>query len=181
MTGRITDISRSLSGELRVTMTLNALPEILEELAKEDKLTIDIKKYHPRRSLDANAYAWVLIGKLAAKLNLTTTEVYRQAIRDVGDNYEIVCVQNKAVAKLRSVWESKGVGWVTDVFGSLIEGCTCVTLYYGSSVYDTAQMSRLINIIVQECKAQGIETATPAELSLMVETWNNSKPIPTTA
>ena len=46
MTGKITDISRSLSGELRVTMTLSALPEVLEELAKEDKLTVDIKKYH---------------------------------------------------------------------------------------------------------------------------------------
>ena len=171
MNGKIIDVSRTLAGELRVTMTLSAPVELIEELSKEDQLTVEIKKYHPKRSLDANAYCWVLIGKLAARLNTTPMEVYRQAIKDIGDNYEIVCVQNKAVSRLREVWEAKGLGWVTDTFGSLIENCTCVRLYYGSSVYDTAQMSRLINVIVNECKAQGIETATPSELSLMVEKW----------
>lgn len=46
-------------------------------------------------------------------------------------------------------------------------------LYYGSSTYDTAQMSRLINIIVEECKAQGIETRTPDEISKLVSLWGD--------
>ena len=41
----------------------------------------------------------------------------------------------------------------------------------GSSDYDTAQMSRLIEIIIQECKAQGIETMTPRELDALVSRW----------
>lgn len=38
-------------------------------------------------------------------------------------------------------------------------------LYYGSSTYDGAQMARLIDNIVQDCKAVGIETMTPDELA----------------
>lgn len=47
---------------------------------------------------------------------------------------------------------------------SKIEGCTNVILYDGSSTYDTAQMSRFVNMVVDECKIQGIETMTPEEL-----------------
>ena len=43
--------------------------------------------------------------------------------------------------------------------------------YYGSSEYDTAQMSRLIELIIAECREQGIETKTPAELAALMEEW----------
>ena len=55
---------------------------------------------------------------------------------------------------------------------SKLPGCVNVILYYGSSTYDTAQMSRLINLAVQDCKEQGIETMTPQELAAMMEGWN---------
>ncbi len=54
---------------------------------------------------------------------------------------------------------------------SKIEGYVNVRSYYGSSQYDTAQMSRLIDLIVQECRQQGIETATPQELARYKEEW----------
>ena len=54
---------------------------------------------------------------------------------------------------------------------SKIKGCVNVTVWYGSSVYDTKQMSRLIDAIVQDCKAAGIETMTPAELDALVSRW----------
>ena len=54
---------------------------------------------------------------------------------------------------------------------SKIDGCTNVILYYGSSEYDTRQMSRLINLIVEDCKIQGIETMTPDELSALLDRW----------
>ena len=173
MTGRITDISRSLQGDVRVTLTLNS-PDmaLLEDLAHHDKLTIDLKRFYNKRSRNANNYAWVLIGKLAAKLETSPDEVYRECITDIGDNYEIVCTQAKTVDSLRALWEKNGVGWVTDTFGSLIPSCVCVRLFYGSSCYDTAQMSRLIKRIVEECKEQGIETATPDELAKMMEEWD---------
>ena len=71
----------------------------------------------------------------------------------------------------KSYWQSN-IDWLTERFPSKIDGCVNVILYYGSSTYDTAQMSRLIELIIQDCKALDIETATPAELSLLLERWD---------
>ena len=78
---------------------------------------------------------------------------------------------DSAVDKLRDGWHHNGLGWQTDTTPSKIAGCTNVVLYYGSSTYDTAQMSRLINLVVQDCKDQGIEVLGERELSLMTEGW----------
>lgn len=44
--------------------------------------------------------------------------------------------------------------------------------YYGSSSYNTAEMSKLIELIVQECQQLEIETKTPAEIKSLLESWN---------
>lgn len=132
----------------------------------------DIKEHRERRSLDANAYFWVLCGKLANALHLPKDEVYRNLIKEVGDNFVILPLRNDAVEKWISNWESKGLGWVCDILGeSKLPGYTNVVTYYGSSTYDTKQMSDLIALVVEECKLQGIETMTPQELSLLLEAW----------
>jgi len=136
------------------------------------KYVAEIKEYRKKRSLDANAYAWVLIGKLAGKLHISPEEVYRAAIRDVGDNYEVTPIRNDALERWKNIWAQNGIGWICDEIGaSKIEGYTNVRNFYGSSAYDKAQMSRLIEIIVQECKNQGIETMTPVELARLTEEW----------
>lgn len=139
---------------------------------KEKKYVADIKEYRERRSLDANAYLWVLLGKLSGKLGLPPEEIYRTAIRDVGDNYEVMPVRNDALERWKVIWESNGLGWLCEEIGpSKLDGYTNVRNFYGSSTYDKAQMSRLIDNIVQDCKAQGIETLTPAELAKLTEEW----------
>ena len=64
------------------------------------------------------------------------------------------------------------MGWMVETFPSKIKGCTNAILYYGSSTYDKAQMGQLIDLIVQECKQQGIETMTPRELAMLKEAWD---------
>lgn len=137
----------------------------------DKKYVIEVKHYRKKRSLDANAYCWVLIGKLAEKTGYKKSEIYRNAIREIGGNSETVCVQDKAVDKLCRGWEHNGEGWQTETALSKINGCTNVTLYYGSSVYDTKQMSRLIDSIVEDCRAVGIETMTPGELEALKQEW----------
>ncbi len=145
---------------------------LVDEMRDKDKLSIEVKPYRERRSLDANAYFFVLADKLAAKLNTTKEEVYRNAIKQIGGVSETVCVKNQAVERLCEGWRKNGLGWQTDTFPSKIEGCTNVILYYGSSTYDTAQMSRLIDNIVQDCKAVGIETCPPDELARLLSLWD---------
>ena len=174
-TGKIVDMSNNyLTGKPKVTLELNereAAGLLYDELHNVEKLSIKISRYREKRSLDANAYCWVLLGKLASKLNRPKEEIYRDLIKDIGDNYEVVCVVNEAVEKLCNGWEHNGLGWQTDTFTSKIDGCTNVMLYYGSSTYNTEQMSRLITSVVDECKEQGIDTRTPEEIANMLSLW----------
>ena len=145
------------------------IDKILESGVKD--LCIKVGRKRKKRSLDANAYCFVLIDKLAAKLGITKEEVYRQAIREIGGVSEVVCVQNKALDTFCRTWSCHGLGWQTETFPSKVPNCTNVIIYYGSSEYDTAQMGRLIDNIVEACKEQGIETLPPAELESMIGKW----------
>lgn len=147
----------------------------LLELKNQDTLTFKIDKPKKKRSLDANAYCWVLIGKISEKTNVPKNEVYREAIRGIGGNYEVVCVKEEAVDTLRRGWEHNGIGWLTDTMLSKLDGCTNVMLYYGSSTYDTEQMSRLIENLRQDCISMGIEVKPQEELNSLLQSWGGRK------
>lgn len=133
--------------------------------------TATIKRFRKPRSLDANAYFWVLCDKLAQETGQTKTDIYRACIKEIGGVSDTVCVREKAADKLISGWQANGIGWMAEKDKSKIPGCVNVILYYGSSTYDTVQMSRLIDLIVQECRQQDIETMTPLELERLKEDW----------
>lgn len=147
--------------------------EALDRMQDGKTYTVTVKEHKERRSLDANAYFWVLAGKLAERLRIPKEDIYRRYIREIGGNSETVCVMEQAAEKLKCGWEHNGLGWLAEEFPSKIKGCVNVTLYYGSSTYDTTQMSRLIDMCVEDCKEYGIETATERELSLLKENWGN--------
>ena len=141
-------------------------------LGKKSRLyDCEIKEHRQKRSLDANAYSWVLMDKLAEATNIPKEDIYREAIRNIGGNTETVCVQKKAADRIRSAWSKNGLGWLTEETPSKLDGCTNVILYYGSSTYDVVQMSRLIDNLVSDCKALGIETLPPEKLAIMTEDW----------
>ena len=127
------------------------------------------------RSIDANAYAWTLIDKIAAATGVPASEVYRRAVRDVGGNTKIVCIQSSAAEELRQVWASNGLGWQSEVTASKIPDCVNVILYYGSSVFSSSTMSRLIDNLIQDAKAVGIETMPPDKLAALLGEWEARK------
>lgn len=175
LTGTLHSVTYTASGMPLITFSMEQRAETLkmaDSLSGGVRATIKVNKYQEKRSLSANAYAWVLIDKLAARMNLTKTEVYRNAIREIGGVSETVCVMDKAVEKLRSGWEKNGIGWMTDAMPSKIGRCTNVILYYGSSTYTTEQMRRLIDCIIEDCEAVGIETKTPDEIADMLSRWS---------
>ena len=140
----------------------------------KDKLyNLEVKEYRKKRSLDANAYAWVLIHKLAEAMRLTPEEVYLQQIPNVGNNYTPMCVREQDVERFKKSWQDNGIGWpVKDLGYSQVPGCRNLMAYHGSSTYDTDQMSRLIDNLVQDCKALDIETLSPEKLALLKEEWH---------
>lgn len=139
---------------------------------KEDKVyTAEIKEYREKRSLNANAYFWVILTKLAAKLNIPKIELYREFIRGIGDNFYIMLVRTSEVKAVSESWHHNGLGWITEDLGTCDDEYSYVMFYKGSSTYNTKQMSNLIELAVAECKEQGIETETPEEIARIVSLW----------
>lgn len=141
----------------------------------EGDYTIEIKKKSRKRSLDANAYMWVLIGKLGEKLRKPDNEIYKDFVRSNGV-FEIIPIKQEAIKRWEQIWKSKGIGWVCDDLGECrnTKGYHNIKCFYGTSVYNTAEMSRLIDEVVYECKEQGIETATPEEIERLKQQWGVS-------
>ena len=129
-----------------------------------------------RRSMTANAYAWVLIGKLASKLKTPSEDIYRELVQNIGDNFDVMAMRTEAIPEFKRHWEARGLGWqVVRVGEHDLRGYEEIAAYYGSSIYDTRQMSDLIDLVVQECREQGIETLPPHKIQGMVERWGNAQ------
>lgn len=160
-----------LSLELSRRQALEAINELQEILGRGKKLVVEIKQYRKQRSLDANAYLWVLCQKIAEALHTTKELVYQKAVREVGQ-FEILPIREDAVETWVERWGSKGLGWFAEVLDdSKLHGYKKVISYYGSSVYDTHEMSVLIDEIVSQCQELGIETLPPDELESLKALW----------
>lgn len=121
-------------------------------------MEIDSKKYRAKRSMDANALMWCLCKEIAQAMPTphTDREIYRHAIRDVGE-YEPLPIKDKAVDTFVERWGMNGIGWIAEVTDkSKTPGYTLIRAYYGSSTYDSKQMSVLLDYLVDEAKQMGI-------------------------
>ncbi len=122
VTGIITNFNKDWeTGKAIVTLLLDIKDlENIEKLSKLKKLTIAIKQFFKKRSLDSNAYAWKLLGELQDKLNIPKEDIYRDLIKNIG-SYEIVPIKNEAVERFRQAWSKNGIGWITETMKSKFE------------------------------------------------------------
>ena len=172
-TGTIKDIDIDYkTHKAKISLLLDTRQlDIVEQLKNEGKLNVGLKKYRKKRSNDANAYAWVLLGELQNALNIPKEEIYRDIIKNIG-SYEVLPIKNEVVEKFRQAWSKNGLGWVTETTKSKLEGFTNVIAYYGSSTYNTKEMARLINLIIDECKQLKIETKPQEEIDSLLKEWD---------
>lgn len=81
---------------------------------KQRTYTCEVKEQHKKRSLDANAYFWVLADKLAEATRISKEGIYRHAIREIGGNSTTVCAGHgcgKAVPGLGEKRPGLAVGY----------------------------------------------------------------------
>lgn len=150
---------------------IQKLNDLAQLLAKGKELTVDIKQYRKRRSLDANAYAWILSDKIAKVIGNTKEFVYQEAIKAVGE-FEIVPIKDEAVERWVQAWNSKGLGWQSEELGdSKLKGYVNTINYFGSSIYDSKAFSLLLEEIIFQAKELGIETMTPEEQAKLMATY----------
>lgn len=123
-------------------------------------VNIEIKLWRPKRSGAANRYYWVLVDKIARALHITKDEVYRNEIKEIGGVSDVYLMNDVAVERFCKQWESQGLGWQTEIVGS-DDGTTTVIAYFGSSTFDSEQMSQLIDNARFEAQQLGINVDTP--------------------
>lgn len=169
---RLLDLSMGLNGKQRLAIELDEDYRLEFDELKDTEVDVTIKKHRKKRSLDANAYCWVLVDKIAEKRRMSKAEVYRNAIRDIGGVSDIICIQNKAAQTMKELWTRNGLGWQVEELESKLPNCTNLVLYKGSSVFDTRQMSSLIDSLIQDAQALGIETRPEWEIKQLLEEYD---------
>ncbi len=131
----------------------------------------ELKKIVKKRSGNANTYCWKLASQIAEVVRLPKEDVYRRNIRDAGV-CTVLPIKEEAITEFRRIWETKGVGWFVDVADdSDIPGYKLCFVYKGSSTYTTAQMSRLIDSLIQDAQAVGIDTIGEYEKRRLLDRW----------
>lgn len=131
----------------------------------------EISPAKKKRSLNANAYAWKLINDIAFAVRESPEDVYREALKNIPNICEVLCVQDKAVDSMERLWTRNHIGRRVEREESKIKGCTNLYIYYGSSDFDPRQMSMLIDNLVQDAQALGIETRPEEEIKSLLEAW----------
>ena len=149
--------------------------DVVERLKNENKLFIELKKWRKKRSLDANSYCWTLCDKIAKELCkdgtiVTKEDVYKDAILQIG-SFEPFIVQEKTYMNFKRIWEKQGLGFLVQEV-SKKDKCIKVNGYYGSSTYNTKEMSLLIECIVELAKTLNIETKPQSEIDSLLKEWD---------
>ena len=134
-------------------------------------LDIRIKEHKPPRSRQANAYAWVLIDKLSEVLRVPKEDIYRQHIKEIGGVSTILRLSPDVLPAFRKAWEDGHIGQMVDILDEQA-GAVDVICWYGSSTYDSTQMSHLIDSLVEDCTEYGIPTLESEEIERMKEEWH---------
>lgn len=149
---------------------------LLDGLEAGKEYDVEIKPHKKKRSLDANAMYWSVAALLAQKLNIPVDEVYRHHIHDMSI-YQQFCIEEKAVDAMARQWCSGHYGRMLEVKAPSRDhdGYVWVHAYYGSSDFDTAEMSRLIDNLLQDCKDQGVEVPPPQRIQSLLDEWDEAR------
>ena len=158
-TGTLLDVSmdfKTRKGKVALLIDTTDL-DVLDVISdfKDKKLDIDIKKHIEKRSGKANRYFWELLSQVCDKKGIDELEDYRRRVKELGI-FRVSKIPSEDFETLKKSWENWGKAWFCEVGDTEMIGETefkIVFLYYGSSSFNKKQMSRLIDNLVQDCKA----------------------------
>lgn len=159
------------TGKAILTLELNErnnAMKMYDKLNGVEKLAIDIDKYREKRSLEANAYAWQIISKIADIVGASKDEVYLEMLKRYGQTF--VCkIPNNHVDRFKRSEKY----WEEHESLEAEEKAQYFRVWVGSSKYDTAEMSTFINGIVSEAEELDIDVRTPDQIAEMMSLWES--------
>lgn len=151
----------------------------INNIKNDVEYEIEIKRSGRKRSLDANALCWAICQELAEALSkdgqyISKEDVYREDIQD-SQPFQAIPVRDDAVDTWKRNWEAGHTGQTCIVVGPCrrTPGYTLTQCYYGSSTYNTQEMSRLIDCLLDECKQLGIATKAPEYIEQLINEWSH--------
>lgn len=161
-----------IRGPAGAFLAIPAPTEIMNKVKPDTDYSVEVKVKRSKRSLTANAYCWVLCQKIAEELSkggeyVSKEAIYRAAVRDAGMFDYIVC-KDYAAGDFKRRWEASGLGWQAEEVKRKADNVVFL-LYQGSSVYNSAEMARLIECLIQEAQQLGVETKSEEEINSLLE------------
>ncbi len=176
LVGKIGGIGRTLGGSFTITIESPRI-DVSEamKLSQMEKLDVDVRKHRERRSLDANSYYWLLIGKIGNATGNSRDHVHNVMLGRYGELDRMpdgslipFCIRDD-IDYLEFPYPH-----LKPTQKTLTKGDKLYRWYYqikGSSEYDTREMSHLIDGVVSECREMDIETLPPEELERMMTAY----------
>lgn len=170
LSGRITGASIDFAtGRPTICFEINEksdFKQMVDDLKDKEKLSIEVKPYREKRSLNANAYAWKLIGEIADAVRASKEEVYLIMLKRYGQSELISVLSNVPIGNYVKYYEEAGESKLN---GKMF---THYRVYKGSSEFDKREMSIFIEGVCGEARHLGIQVETPNQLAEMKARWN---------
>lgn len=167
------DTGKELILTLRIPRVYSQIVDAFKRMFQPSK-EYELKQCRKKRSLNANDLMWYICTEIANAIGQTKEYVYRDAIAQVGvyDVLQFTDTKTKsrfaAMETFKLKWKSNGTGWLTK---TLDKDKCIVQAYYGSSRYDTKEMSILIDHLKRVADDMGIVVMTEAEIDLLKREW----------
>jgi len=153
---------------------IQAVQYLTEQNIKNPGAMWDVKEHKEKRSLDSNSYFHVLCDKLRQKMTppLSMAACKNHLITSYGQpEYD----ENGNMVYLKANIPTDKMQEIEYLHCQPVKSESETVIFYrvyrGSHTYNTAEMAQLIAGTVDECRALGIETATPQELQRMAAAW----------
>ena len=178
-TGTLEEINIDYNtGKPKISFLINDKDKLSDiEQLKGLKLKIEAKKYIKKRTTNANNYFWKILQELCDLAEIDTVEEYKRRVKELGI-FRRFKIEKDNVKTFEKMWTAQGIAWFWEIFDTEVIGDTefkIINAYYGSSSFNSKQMARIIDGVVQDCKVYGIETKPKEEIESLLRSWNNEQ------
>ena len=145
---------------------IGTIKELIPKMLQLDETKeYEVKEHKKKRSLNANAYYWVLVNKIADALNQSKEFIHMSMLKQYGQRYVLCVPYDTPIENLVKYYEQDGVKKQGDRLFKTYN------VYLPSSEMNTYEMSKLIDGTVEEAQSMGIETMTPDEIAHLKAMW----------
>lgn len=174
--GQLENVSKNKDGSTSITIKTNSNVnyDILDLFGQQVECAV--KKIKAKKSVNANNYCWELCAQISVAIGVGSVDVYRQALRERGvyKDYEI---PEDKVEEANKAWSNNGIGWFTERVDNAVDNKVILRCYYGTSSYNSAQLSRIIDFLTEEANDLGLTTLSNKRKEALINKWVAVDPI----